>query len=127
MTFDKGGILSILANPDKKTGDKENRYLIYRMLQAMYERQTMDEQASGFTKHWNNVGFNGVDAPLLSEVAERSKQYKNLTVKQAFMVAKRLKKYAGQLAGIAAEKQQQKLVPVPACSYCGGGKTGLPV
>lgn len=104
----KAEIRAILINPAGVTGRHQNRYLVYRMLQAMFDRQTADEQASDDTKHVNGVGFNGVDAPLLSDVAKRSKQYNNLTIKQAAMVARRLTKYTGQLEAIAAAKQIAK-------------------
>jgi hypothetical protein len=106
MTFTKETIASILANPQASTGGKENRYLVYRMLQAMYQRQTASEQATFTTHYVNHVGFNSADAPLLTDVAKRSQKYNNLTPKQAVMIARRLKKYVGQLASIAAEKQQ---------------------
>lgn len=119
----KAFIRGVLEKPEGMTAGKhQNRYLIYRMLQALYERQTSSEQASQQTQVLNGVGFNGADARLLSKVAIQSKPYNNLTVKQAVMVAKRLKKYAGQLETIAAEKS--KLVVVPPvqlfCLECGG-------
>jgi hypothetical protein len=77
------------------------------MLQAMYRRQTEDEQSENQTFFLNGVGFNGVDAPILSEIAEHSKPYRNLTVKQAALVGKRLQKYIGQLMAIAASEERQ--------------------
>src|ERR1019366_9001622 len=81
---------------------------VYKMLQKLFERQTVDEQSAEFTKYVNGRGFNGADANVLSDIAKKSIQYQNLTVKQAALVARRLKKYAGQLEEIALEKQ---LVP----------------
>jgi hypothetical protein len=114
MIYDESTIRSILSGntPEdylEKVGTHEKRYLVYRMLQALYEYQTRDEQYAETTKHRNNVGFNGPDAGLLSGIAKRSQKYQNLTAKQAKLVASRLVKYTGQLVKIAAEKAQQKL------------------
>lgn len=102
---------SNLSNPLGQTGGKQNRYLIYRMLQALYKRQTSTEQSAEATFHRNGVGFNSADAPVLSSIANRSLPYKNITLKQAYLVGRRLKKYIGQLVEIASEKQSTAVVP----------------
>jgi hypothetical protein len=89
-----------------------NRLVIYRMLQAMYRRQTQDEQATGATRHNNGVGFSGVDSVFLSSVAVSSQRYGNLTERQSIKVAKCLRKYVGQLFDIATENLAQK-APLP--------------
>lgn len=119
MNWTKEEIVAVLANPEGQTGKHKNRYLVYRMLQALYQRQTSTEQEAELTIEHNGVGFNGVDADFLSSVAKNSLKYQGLTEKQAAFVAKRLKKYAKQLAGIAAVKLQMKL-PTPTCPDCGG-------
>jgi hypothetical protein len=91
-----------------KTGQHENRYLVYRMLQCVYNRQWADEKAAGQTKHTNGQGFTGSDAKLLSDVAKKSIPYKNLTAAQAAMVAKRLLKYSGQIAKVAKVNMANK-------------------
>jgi len=101
ITWNKEQILAVLENPDYRTGTLENRYIIYRMLQSMYNRQTVDEQNAEFTLHHNNIGFNGPDSRLLSSIASESKRYNNLTIRQAFLVAKKMKKYWRQLVEIA--------------------------
>ena len=74
---------------------------VNRMLQAVYNNQTADEQAILSTKHHNGTGFNAMDATFLSEVAQRSIKYNTLTVKQTRSVAKSLRKYALQIAMVA--------------------------
>src|SRR4051812_5892481 len=105
MIWTKDFILKIIANPKGTTTieDKvaQNRWLIYKMLAALYARQTESEKETKLTFHENGVGFNGFDAPFLSDVAERSKPFKNLTESQAVAVAKRIKKYIRQLEEIA--------------------------
>lgn len=89
----------------KFVGGKQVRKIVYGMLEGMMERQTNDEQASEVTCYQNGVGFNGADAKLLCNIANKSKEYKNLTPKQSRYVAGRLIKYAGQIEEIIAEKK----------------------
>lgn len=108
----KEGIEAVLNNPagttpGGSTAPIPNSYLIYRMLQAMYARQTADEQSSRFTKHTNSVGFNKFDADYLSKVARQSQAYKDLSPRQAVAVARLLRKYVGQLVSIAQSHSTQ--------------------
>jgi hypothetical protein len=89
-----------------------NTFIIYRFLLAMYKRQTADEQAQGFTKQDNGIGFSGIDSQFLSSVAARAQQYIKdhpdnrfgLSARQAVTVAKCLRKYVKtQLVRIANE------------------------
>lgn len=112
MTYDKSSIKAFLQdtakNPSGTTDGKKNTYLVYRMLQALYQRQTVDEQATEQTKYVNGMGFTGVDAPILSSIAQSSQRYNDLTEKQVSkIVARKLQKYAGQLALVAATKQAE--------------------
>jgi hypothetical protein len=109
MTWTKEDIKALLVATQEagplgkvvKTGQVENRKIVYKMLQAMFQRQTADEQCADTTKHVNKMGFNGSDARVLSDIAKKSQQYQNLTIRQAAYVAKKLMKYAGQLEQIA--------------------------
>ena len=69
-----------------------DKWLIRGML-AVYERQTADEQASGETSHDNGVGFNGVDAPLLSSFSEFYQTRGFLSPKQVMYASKKMMKY----------------------------------
>jgi hypothetical protein len=76
---------------------------------AIYHRQTADEKDAQTTKHRNGVGFNGVDAILLSSFARqvigwqkgRSQYPGPLGPRQVSLARKKIVKYAGQLAEIA--------------------------
>lgn len=74
---------------------------LYRGILAIYNRQTDNEQFSGETHDSNGVGFNGVDAPIMSSFAEFLKKTGFLTEKQQVIARKKMMKYAGQLASIA--------------------------
>ena len=113
MVWNESAISGVLTNPEGITAGKSNRHIIYRMLQAMYRRQTRDEQLAEATRHVNHVGFNSADARFLSSVAEKSQRYNGLTPRQAYRVGKTLAKYVGQLADIAAEKAAPSLALVP--------------
>lgn len=87
---------------------------VERALLALYDRQTSAEQSAGQTSEDNGVGFNGVDAPILSSFAEWVKrvsrpegQYaaraegKRLSDKQRAIARKKLRKYVRQLVDVA--------------------------
>ena len=91
----------------------DNRWLV-RGIVAIYERQTFDEQQSLQTSHDNGVGFNGVDANIMSSFAQQiqrwekmdpTRRYPNpLSDKQLAIARKKMGKYAKQLAAIAEAK-----------------------
>lgn len=89
---------------------------LIRGLLAIYARQTADEKSSEHTKHDNEVGFNGLDAPILSSFAKQVIQWNNteprfrrfnspLSPKQMPLLRRKMAKYAGQLAKIARGSQ----------------------
>lgn len=80
-----------------QTNDK----VLYGALRKIYAEQTTDEQAEGQTNHRNGVGFNGVDAPILSSFAEFLKKTGFLTPKQKVIARKKLIKYTKQLTKLA--------------------------
>ncbi len=114
MTWAKQDITVILSNPYGRTEGMTNQRIIYRMLQAMLKRQTADEQASHVTKHVNSRGFNGHDAQPLTRIAIQSQKLKTIDAADLRFVANKLKKYAGQLAEVAAENQSMHPTTVEA-------------
>ena len=74
---------------------------LFRGLKAIYALQTDDEKASEVTKHENSVGFNGVDANILSSFAKQLLAEGWLSRRQIDMTRKKMLKYAKQLANIA--------------------------
>lgn len=110
--FDAKLIQMVLDKPNGNMKGYPHSKIIWKMLQAMYNRQTSLEKNIQATVEDNGIGFNGLDSRWLSEVAVNSKGYKNLTQAQAKAVAKKLKKYIKQLVQIANEKQPEK-APLP--------------
>lgn len=80
--------------------EMDNIWLI-RGLMAIYNHQTEDEKASALTKHENGIGFNGVDANILTLFAKHYKEHGWLSNRQLALIRKKMAKYAGQLAKIA--------------------------
>ena len=98
--WDKQKILNLI--------DTGNRIILYKMLHALYDRQTWTERAAQVTADHNSMGFNAFDAPFLSSVAEQAERYKTLTPGQARPVQRRLRKYASQLAQIANQNEAER-------------------
>lgn len=80
-----------------QTNDK----VLYGALRKLYAEQTVDEKADGDTKYHNGVGFNGVDAKIMSSFAEFLKRTGFLTEKQKAVARKKLVKYNKQLTRLA--------------------------
>lgn len=80
---------------------QNNDVVLYRALNKLFECQTEDEKAIGETHETNGVGFNGVDAPILTSFAEFYKQRGYLSDKQKAIARKKLVKYKKQLTNLA--------------------------
>lgn len=74
---------------------------LYKALLRLYERQTEDERTVRATNHQNGIGFNGIDAPILSSFAEFLKKTGFLTPKQKQICRRKIVKYNRQLVEIA--------------------------
>lgn len=68
-------------------------------LMALYQKQTMEEQAVKGTWHQNNAGFNAVDAGVLTDIAQYYERNGYLTDRQINFVRRLLRKYLAQLCG----------------------------
>lgn len=76
-----------------------------RALVVITERnQTADEQATGDTRWANGIGWNGVDAKILTSFAGQVKKGWKLSDKQLAIAKKKLPKYAKQVLALINEK-----------------------
>lgn len=91
-TFTKDFIRSALVASDT---------WLMRGLVAIYNKQTEDEKSVGVTSHDNGIGFNGVDAFILTSIAQQFIARGSVSPKQKDIVRKKMVKYAGQLTLIA--------------------------
>ena len=98
-TWNKDKILDLINKRDDA---------VCRGIVAIYRRQTSQEQLVEATLEHNGVGFNGVDAELLTSLAKQVLDGKTLTEKQIYVGRKRIRKYSGQLAEIANANEADK-------------------
>ncbi len=95
-----------------------------RAMMAIYDRQTVLEQNAETTSEDNGVGFNGLDAGILSSFAKQVARWDGtpesqrrfpvpLSEKQLAIARKKMAKYASQLARIARAKAEAKAAETP--------------
>jgi hypothetical protein len=81
-----------------------------KALVAIFNCQTDEEQHQATTTDWNEIGFSGADAEILTSFANQHLKGWTLSQKQMALLHKKIGKYAGQLWWLAlgkAEKAQQ--------------------
>ena len=81
---------------------------VKKALLRVYSWQTEEEKDSESTFESNRKGFNGVDGPILSSLAEQLTNKGWLSPKQITLARKRISKYARQIfeQHIVAQRQQ---------------------
>ena len=82
-----------------------NRKWATRAIVALYTFQTDSEKHMRQTLKNNNVGFNGIDAELLSSFAEQILAGRTLSDKQIAIAYRKLGKYSKQLHRIACANE----------------------
>jgi hypothetical protein len=85
---------------------EENDTWLIRGMLAIHKNQTSDEICSQQTIENNGIGFNGLDAKILSSFCEFYTKHKFLSEKQLAIARKKMKKYCGQLTKIANKKNK---------------------
>ena len=81
-----------------------NDKAVCKGLIAIYNNQTSEEQACQETYCKNGIGFNGVDANILSSFAEFYKERGYLSSKQLEIARKKMLKYSNQLLSLVVSK-----------------------
>lgn len=99
MTWDKSRITTLLLTNDKA---------LHKAIIKIYERQTADEQAYGATLVYNNIGFNGVDAQIMSSFARQLMEKGFLSPKQKAIALKKMPKYWAQIKQLIEEKEAKQ-------------------
>ena len=82
---------------------QSNDKVLYGAIKRLYNEQTIDEQSAGYTKHFNNRGFNGADSKFMSSIARFLIKNGYLSDKQKYASRKRMAKYTKQLTRLANE------------------------
>lgn len=80
---------------------QESDTMVCRSLLKLYSYQTYEEKEYGAATDRNGMGFNGIDAPILTSFSEFLNKTGFLTEKQIVICRKKLMKYAKQLTKIA--------------------------
>lgn len=117
--------------------NQDDHYVIGAVIR-LHQMQTDSERRQGVTKELNGVGFNGLDAPILSSFAEFYNSKGFLTPKQIAFARGAVKKYIHQLLAIGcfpASIKEFSPAPVPQATMTaallvdktGGKPTGIQV
>ena len=75
--------------------------MVATSLMKLFERQTEFERVAEYTKDRNGVGFNSVDAPILTSFAKQYQTTLWLSDRQIALARRKLLKYVNQLCQIA--------------------------
>ena len=81
---------------------------IERALIVMLNRQTEDERTDGKTKHFNGMGYSGVDSRYLTYCSKWVRSGKHLNEKHLEKCGMKLKKYWKQILEEIQFKEGQK-------------------
>lgn len=91
----------VWTNDEIKNLLENNDTMVIRSLIQLYNKQEEAEKEMYQTKFDNGVGFNGVDAKILTGIAKFYLQHKRMSPKQISLVRSRIMKYSNQLTKIA--------------------------
>ena len=83
---------------------KRNDKAVERAILLIYSFQTFEERTYGHTETFNGVGFNRLDANILSSFAEQLNKGYNLTEKQLNIARPKMQKYTGQILNYIIKK-----------------------
>ena len=96
QTWTKELIKFKLSNDDK---------WVEKSILMLFENQTNDEQKSGFTKVYNDIGFNGVDGRYLSYCAKWLMRGNHLNGRHMNKCKHKLPKYWKQIQSVIKHKE----------------------
>jgi len=99
--------LQKVATTDKNEAyrllSEKQREAVTRYLLIVWQNQTADEQADQTTRHRNGKGFSGLTGsnPFVISLCQQAEAGRILSAKQAVVAAKKIVRYAGQIAAAA--------------------------
>lgn len=108
---------NMLSNASSPRYSNVGHAWVVRGMLAILKYQTDEEQMAGVTVEDNGVGFNGVDAEILTSISIQATKYltmrpndterytRCISPKQMEIARKKMLKYAGQLARISNMSQ----------------------
>ena len=87
---------------DHSSQNWEDPIFVLNSLVALHKEQTEDERINRQTTHQNGVGFNSLDAPFLSSIADQLSRTHTVSEKQYAIVLELLPKYRTQIGLLQA-------------------------
>lgn len=103
------GIGHKITKGEEKTFVKKrlgtNKAWAIKALLKIYEFQTDTEKEYGETHRYNNVGFTGIDAEILTSFAKQYLRRKFLSPKQMKILYKKMPKYWAQIIKISDKRK----------------------
>lgn len=82
-----------------------------RAMVKIYEcNQTWEEQSCEQTVDDNGIGFNGLDANILSSFAKQVQAGRTMSQKQMSIIMKKMKKYARQVIDFIPQDKQLEML-----------------
>ena len=105
MTLDKPTTKLPLTVDTVKNLISTRKDAAIRALKLIYEKQTSSEQDAQSTIDNNGIGFNGVDAEILTSIYQFYQKNGYISPKQLAICYKKLPKYAKQIVKITEEIQ----------------------
>jgi len=91
------GAIAEFVREQLKSNDKWAKAALLKI----YEYQTEDEKACGYTRKYNNVGFSGADSEFMSSLAVQLQSKGWLSPKQMMYLHKRIHKYTRQIIEVS--------------------------
>lgn len=92
QNYDKDSIQAFLIKSD---------LFVVKSLMLLYSLQTDNEQNAGTSIDDNGVGFNKLDAKILTSIAVQCRRTRHITSKQLNLCRNKLMKYAKQVSKVA--------------------------
>jgi SNF2 family DNA or RNA helicase len=89
-------MIRALLRPAQELTAEDEQWVIGALMK-LYSLQTLDEQSGHYTAHQNSVGFNAVDAEIMTDMAQFYERKGGLSQKQLKFLQPKLRKYLRQL------------------------------
>lgn len=87
----------------------EDKRWAFRALEVIYAQQLPDEKLFNQASHRNNMGFDKIDAKILTVIAERQKRKIPMSTRDIITVMTRMKKYSRQVFELSDRNKLESL------------------
>lgn len=87
---------------------KEDQDWLKRACVRIYEKQTIEEREKGRSIHYNGVGFNRHDGPLMSSIAKSIKRGRQLSKQEFEKMQEIIPRYSSQIIKMADRENLER-------------------